>query len=176
MCRGRRRRVTSRVGSKGATIIGAAELLAVAGLGLSISIYPLGDPPRDRRHAELVMSLCSHVNAPLTWATEVPLPNAGDVRGWDVVIRGRANRTGVEVVRVLNDVQGLSRRIALKRRDGGVNHLLVVIADTAPNRRALHDWPTFLPDLPRLNTSDVLASLERGEHPGDGLVFFRPGR
>lgn len=157
-----------------ATIVGAAELLACVGLGLSVSTYPLGDPPRDRRNALLVGTLIEHVAPPLVWRTEVPLPNAGDARGWDVTLTGRRRRTGVEFERVLRDVQATSRRIALKRRDGGVDYLLVVIEDTRANRRVLRDWPTFLPELPRLPTEQVLAALEAGTHPGDGIVLLRP--
>jgi hypothetical protein len=162
---------------QGVTIVGAAELLAVVGLGMKVSTYPLGDPPRDREHALLGSAFLGHVAAPLTWRTEVPLPNAGDARGWDATITGAGRRTGIEFERVLGDVQAQGRRIALKRRDGGVDFLLVVVADTPANRRALRQWHTFLSELPRLNTREVLEALEAGRHPGDGVVLFRqPGR
>jgi transcriptional regulator with XRE-family HTH domain len=157
-----------------ATIIGAAELLAAAGVGLTVSTFPLGDPPRDFKHAAIVRELLAHVAEPLSWRTEVPLPNAGDARSWDALIRGTGRRTGIEVIRVLGDVQATSRRIALKRRDGGVDHLLVVLADTRSNRRTLAEWDTFLPELPRLGKAFVLRELSEGRHPGDGIVLFRP--
>jgi transcriptional regulator with XRE-family HTH domain len=157
-----------------ATIVGAAELLACVGLGLSVSTYPLGDPPRDRRNALLVGTMLEHVAPPLVWRTEVPLPNAGDARGWDVTLTGHKRRTGVEFERVLRDIQATSRRIALKRRDGGVDYLLVVVEDSKANRRALGNWPTFLPELPRLSADQVLAALEAGTHPGDGIVLLKP--
>lgn len=141
---------------QGVTIVGAAELLGVVGLGLRVSTYPLGDPPRDREHALLGAAFLGHVGPPLSWRTEVPLPNAGDARSWDGALMGRGRRTGIEFERVLGDVQAQGRRIALKRRDGGVDYLLVVVADTAANRRALLQWHTFLPELPRLTTRYVL--------------------
>jgi transcriptional regulator with XRE-family HTH domain len=159
---------------QGATIVGAAELLAVVGLGLSISTYPLGDPPRDRRHVALGMTVLAHVRPPLSWRTEVPLPNAGDSRSWDATLSGDRRRTGVEFVRVLADLQALARRIALKRRDGGVDFLLVVIADTRANRRILDSSPTFMPELPRLSPSQVFVALEAGHHAGDGIVLLSP--
>jgi transcriptional regulator with XRE-family HTH domain len=162
---------------QGVTIVGAAELLAVVGLGISVSTYPLGDPPRDRDHALLGAAFLEHAAPPLIWRTEVPLPNAGDARSWDAMITGAQRRTGVEFERVIGDVQAQGRRIALKRRDGGVDYLLVVVADTPANRRALRQWQTFLPELPRLGIRQVLEALEAGRHPGDGLVLFRsPGR
>jgi transcriptional regulator with XRE-family HTH domain len=157
------------------TVIGAAELLAAAGLGLSVSIYPLGDPPRDRRHADLGATLLSHVTAPLTWRTEVPLPNPGDARSWDIVVYGQRKRTGTEIVRVMSDLQALSRRVALKRRDGGVDYLLVVIEDTPFNRRIVRESPTFLPELARFKTGDVIRALQTGQHPGDGVVLLKAG-
>jgi len=159
---------------EGATILGAAELLAVVGLGLAVSTYPLGDPPRDRRHIALGASVLAHVRPPLAWRTEVPLPNPGDARSWDATITGQRNRTGVEFVRVLADIQAISRRIALKRRDGGVDFLLVVIADTKANRAVLRESPTFLPELPRLLPSVAFEALEAGRHPGDGVVLVSP--
>src|SRR4051794_21870690 len=149
---------------EGATIVGAAELLAVVGLGLAVSTYPLGDPPRDRRHVALGAGLLAHVRPALTWRTEVPLPNAGDARTWDATITGERKRTGVEFVRVLGDLQAVSRRIALKRRDGGVDYLLVVVADTRANRAILNDATTFMPELPRLAPPDVFEALEAGHH------------
>ena len=108
------------------------------------------------RHAGDLAEFLGYVAAPLTWRTEVPLPNAGDARGWDAVIAGFGKRTGVEYERALRDAQAQSRRIALKRRDGGVDHLLVLLADTRANRTALRDSPTFLPELPRTSKREVL--------------------
>lgn len=156
---------------EGATILGAAELLACVGLGLSVSTYPLGDLPRDRRHAGLVANLLEHVGPPLKWRTEVPLPNAGDARSWDATLTGSHKRTGIEFERVLADVQALSRRIALKRRDGGVDYLLLVVADTTANRRVLREWKTFLPELPRLATRDVLAALRPVSIPATASCY-----
>jgi hypothetical protein len=155
-----------------ATFVEMSELLAVLGLGLSVSTYPLGDGPRDAEHAAEIAGFLAHAAAPLTWRTEVPLPNAGDARAWDAVIHGHGKRTGVELERRLGDTQAIGRRIALKRRDGGVDHLLVLVSDTRRNRAVLRANPAFLADLPRRPFKDVLTHLAAGHHPGDALVLI----
>lgn len=155
-----------------ATFVEAAQLLSVVGLGLSVSTYPLGDGLRDARHAGLLIRLLKDVTPPLSWRTEVPLPNAGDLRSWDAVIAGSGRRTGVEVETVLRDMQSCVRRTALKRRDGGVHDLLLVVADTRRNRDVLRGYGTLLADLPQRRTSTVLAELRAGRHPGSGLILL----
>lgn len=92
---------------EGAKLVEMSELLAISGLGLAVSTYPLGDGPRDSRHASQLADFLAHVSAPLAWRTEVPLPNAGDARAWDAVKSGRGKRTGVELERALRDTQAL---------------------------------------------------------------------
>jgi hypothetical protein len=151
-------------------------MLSAVGLGLSVSTYPLGDGLRDARHAAVLMRLLEHVGAPLVWRTEVPLPNASDLRSWDAVIAGGGLRTGVEVETVVGDVQALARRLALKRRDGGVHGLLVVVADTRRNRAVLRGYGGLLPDVPRIATRAVLGDLQAGRHPGSGLILLGMSR
>lgn len=155
-----------------ATIVDMAVLLATAGVGLKVGTYPLGDPPRDEAHAARLAAFLEYVAPPLSWRTEVPLPNQGDYRAWDARLDGSGKRTGVEMETKLGDMQALGRRIALKRRDGGVDHLLLVIADTRHNRSVLRDHATLLPDLPRLTRSYVVSEVRAGRHPGDGVVLF----
>lgn len=154
-----------------ATIVQMCQLLAAAGLGLRVSTYPLGHGVRDARHARGLSGVLQHAAPPLAWRTEVPLPNAGDARAWDALLTGAGRRTGVEYERVLHDTQAQGRRLALKRRDGGVDYLLVIFADTRANRAALRDQPTFMADLPRLPLQQAVAALWAGRHPGDALVL-----
>jgi transcriptional regulator with XRE-family HTH domain len=155
-----------------ARVLEACELLAVVGLGLKVSTYPLGDGPRDTRHATELGGFLAHAAAPLSWRTEVALPNPGDARAWDAVISGAGKRTGVEYERALRDTQAQGRRLALKRRDGGVHYLLLLVAGTRANRAVLAAHPTFMPDLPRRPLRHVIAEVAAGRHPGDGLVFL----
>ena len=69
-----------------------------------------------------------------------------DQRAWDAVITtvaqagdGRPRRCliGVEAETRLRDLQALQRRLALKRRDGGVDRVILLVADTRSNRAIL---------------------------------------
>ncbi len=81
-------------------------------------------------------------------------------------------RTGIELEARVRDVQAVTRRHALKRRDDPVDSFLLVLADTRSNRRVMDVYGDLLRHLPRLRTANVLAALRAGEHPPTGLIFF----
>jgi hypothetical protein len=138
---------------------------AVVGLDLTLRAYPAGDPLRDRAQLALLERLRARLHPSLGWATEVPLPIEGDLRAWDAVVQGRGWRRPVEAETVLDDLQALERRLSLKRRDGGVDHVILLVADTTRNRRALRAAPAALGSLP-LRTREILAALAVGDEPG----------
>src|SRR5262249_16423991 len=77
----------------------------------------------------------------LRWRTEVPLPIEGDLRAWDAMITGPRWRVAVEAETVIEDVQALERKLSRKQRDGGIDHVMILIADTHRNRRAVAAAP-----------------------------------
>jgi hypothetical protein len=108
----------------------------------------------------------------LGWRTEVALPVEGDRRAWDAVITGVGWRIAVEAETVIEDVQALERRLALKRRDGDIPHVILLVADTRRNRRAILAAPGAFSDLDR-NARAVLGSPGRGGDPSvDALVLL----
>ncbi|HXI81713.1 MAG TPA: helix-turn-helix domain-containing protein [Verrucomicrobiae bacterium] len=159
-------------GSRPTTIHELAVFGAVVGLEVRLRAYPAGDPIRDAGQARLLARLRPRLHPSLGWATEVPLPVVGDLRAWDAVIRGPGWRIGVEAETVLDDLQALERRLALKRRDGDVDHVVLLVADTRRNRRALAGAPAAVADLP-MRTRDILAPLRDGRDPGaSGIVIL----
>lgn len=145
---------------------------AAVGLDVRLRAYPAGDPIRDAGQQRLLGRFHGRLHASLGWSTEVPLPVEGDLRAWDAVIRGDGWRLAVESETVLDDFQALERRLALKRRDGAEDHLLLLVADTRRNRRALASAPGAFADLP-LRTRAVLRALAAGEDPGaSGIVIL----
>lgn len=145
---------------------------AAVGLDVRLRAYPAGDPIRDAGQQRLLERLHVRLHPVLLWATEVVLPSQGDLRAWDAVIRGDKWRLAVEAETVLDDLQALERRLALKRRDGAVDHVLLLVADTRRNRRALASAPAAFAELP-LRTRAILRALAAGADPGaSGIVIL----
>lgn len=144
-------------------------IASVVGLEVAVRTYPRGDPIRDAGHKRLLERLRRELHSNLRWRTEVPLPIAGDLRAWDAVISGATWQMPVEAETVLTDSQAIERRLALKMRDGGFDHLVLLLADTRRNRAAA-------PGLQRtmlLDTRAVLAALREGRDPeASGVVII----
>jgi hypothetical protein len=144
---------------------------ATVGLDLVLRAYPAGDPIRDVGQQRLLDRLQPHVHASLLRRTEVPLPIRGDLRAWDMLIEGRGWRIAVEAETVLDDLQGLERRLARKQRDGGIDVLIMLVADTRRNRRALEAAPASFAGFSR-EARTTLRALRAGTNPGRSAIVF----
>lgn len=152
-----------------------ARLMAAVGLDLAARAYPGPDPIRDAAHAALLERLRARLGPGLRWQTEVPLPLRGDLRAWDAVISSEGHRVGIECETRVEDVQALVRRIALKRRDGDVAAVIIVVADTNHNREVLSvAGGVIRAELPG-DTRMTLRDLSAGRLPKScALVLLRP--
>jgi len=148
-----------------------ACLGATVGLDVRMRAYPAGDPIRDAGQQRLLERLRKMVHPILLWRTEVGLPVEGDFRAWDAVIAGPGWRIAVEAETVLADIQAVERRLELKRRDGGVDHLILLVADTPRNRRARAAASALFAGLTGA-TRDVLRALRSGRDPGTSATLF----
>ena len=150
------------------------RLFAVVALSLTARAWPDGSPRRDRAHANLISALVRRLHPSARWRTEVPLPNPGDKRAWDAVIGVAGVRIGVEAETRPRDGQELHRRLQLKLRDGGVDHLLLVLSDTRANREFQDSWATEVrADFPVAAVA-MLAAIDDGRDPGgSGIVLIR---
>ena len=148
-----------------------ALLGAAVGHDVRLRAYPAGDPIRDAGSQRLLARFRSQLHPGLGWRTEVPLPVDGDLRAWDAEISGRGWRCRVEAETVLDDMQALERRLERKRRDGGVGHLIVIVADTRRNRRALAAAPAAFGGFSR-DARTVLRSLRAGEDPDCDAIIL----
>jgi transcriptional regulator with XRE-family HTH domain len=149
-----------------------ARLLSVVGLELSCRAYPTGHPVRDAAHVALLDRFRRLLHRSLTFVTEVPLPRAGDLRAWDGLVRGPGWMMAVEAETRPRDRQALDRRIALKLRDGGLDAVVLVLADTRANRALLRTdgaaWTTRYPILGRR----AVELLGAGVHPGGSAIVL----
>jgi transcriptional regulator with XRE-family HTH domain len=154
-----------------ASIETLGRLCAVVGLDLSIRAFPGGQPLRDRAHIELLDRFRRAVGPGWAWTSEAPLPIPGDKRAWDRVLKGAGLRIGVEGETRPTDMQDLGRRLALKKRDGGVQRLILVLADTTWCRRLvrLNDLDAAFPVPGKV----ALRALAEGRDPGgDAIVLI----
>jgi transcriptional regulator with XRE-family HTH domain len=149
-----------------------ARLSEAVGLELSIRTYPGGDPIRDAGHIRLLDRFRRSLHSSLRWRTEVPMPQAGDRRAWDAVISGSGWSVAVEAETRLSDVQARTRRLELKRRDGGIDRLILLLADTRANRSALSIARPGLAEVFPGTQAAILAALARGEEPSAGGILI----
>lgn len=144
-------------------------IASVVGLDVAIRTYPRGDPLRDAGHLRLLERFRRELHPTLKWRTEVPLPIAGDKRAWDALVSGPGWQIPVEAETVVTDWQALERKLALKRRDGDLAHVILLVADTRRNRDALGAATPAAYSGSRA----VLAALRGGRDPGaSGVVII----
>jgi transcriptional regulator with XRE-family HTH domain len=151
------------------TFTQAAGMGAAVGLDLSARLYPAGDAIRDAAHSALIQRLRARIHPDLLLATEVPLPIPGDRRAWDAVIRGVGWQVPVEAETRPRDLQALDRRIALKLRDSGLEEVLLVLLDSATNRRLVAE---AMPSGSSFDGRSALARLAEGRYPGGSAVVL----
>ncbi len=158
---------------RGLTLDQACRAAAAVGLRLTARAWPDGDPVRDAAQLRLLRRFQERLPPGATWLTEVPLPLPGDRRAWDAVLGLGGRRAGCEAETSLRDVQALERRLALKLRDGDVDVLVLLLADTAANRQGLAAHRQDLRALLPMDGRDVLACLRAGHLPqANGLVVL----
>lgn len=156
----------------GLSIQQASQLLATVGLELSVRAYPSGEPLRDVAHAALLSRFRSVLHRSLRFRTEVPFPSPADRRAWDGVVSGGSWTVGIEAETRPRDRQALERRLALKVRDGGADHLVLLLLNSQYNRdfvRAHHD--VLIERFP-LTGRRAVELLAAGVDPGASSVVL----
>jgi len=150
----------------------AAVLAAAVGLELALRTFPAGDPLRDTAHLALLERFRRRLHPAIRWRTEVPLPLAGDLRAWDALVTLDGRPLGVEAETRPRDLQALERRLALKMRDGGVDTVVLVLADTRSNRRLLREHGPRLAGAFPVPGPRALQLLATSTHPGRSAIVL----
>lgn len=146
---------------------------AAVGLKLSVKLYAIGGGIRDAAQARYVAAFVARVGRLWTVTLEAPIQIAGDLRAVDVLLTNDSARIAVEVITRMADVQAQVRAAQLKARDIGATRLIIVIAGTHANRRALADARPALVEAFDLDTRRVMAELAAGRDPGrDAIVVL----
>jgi transcriptional regulator with XRE-family HTH domain len=160
------------VGIDSVSLVDVAGYAAVLGLELSAGLHLAGEPLRDKGHQAVVRRLIAILHESWRVAREVALPNPGDTRAWDVVIRMAGCTGGIEVETRVRDIQALTRRMRTRQREGGADVVVLVLAESIRNRRVL---PELIETLgPEFATSPraVLKALREGTPiPGSAVIL-----
>jgi hypothetical protein len=97
----------------------------------------------------------------------------GDGRAWDAQVVLGVVVVAIEAEMRLADIQALDRKIALKQRDSFVGIVILLIADTVGNRRALAAHRESLRARFPLDSRAILAAIGAGHAPSaSGIVIL----
>ncbi|MEW5989892.1 MAG: helix-turn-helix transcriptional regulator [Chloroflexota bacterium] len=147
---------------------------AVVGLDVSVRLFPGGPPVRDAAHLALLGVLRERLHPSLRWATEVPLPIAGDQRAWDATITGPNWTVGVEAETRPRDAQALHRRLGLKLRDARASSMILLLRDSRATRVFLREAADeIMPSFPVAGRR-ALGLLGAGISPGGSSIVMVP--
>ncbi len=152
------------------SVMELATALAVLGRKLLASTVPEGTAVRDAAHHRLLSALKALLPDGAGWRTEVPLPNAGDLRSWDAITRLGGKRVAIEAETRPRDGQELLRRLNQKRRDGGIDRLILLLLDSRANRAFVADFAMELVAEFPAPEDEALAALRAGRDPGDAVI------
>ena len=125
-----------------------------------------------RRTLRWVNGSAGGCRPPPRGAPRCPSRSPATIERGTAVAALRGRRAGSELETRLHDVQALERRLTLKHRDGDVDIVLLVVADTTANRRFLELHREQFRGLLPLDSRQVLDAFRRGELPErSGIVI-----
>lgn len=158
------------------TVERLAEMASVLGLELSMGLHPLGDPIRDKGQQALARRFESPLSPRWQVTSETLLPMPGDLRSWDKLLRLRDETpryvVGVDLETRIHDMQALVRRTRLRERDGQVDAILLVLSDSATNRRLVDELRTMLGPSYATSSRSLLGALRSGTRlAGSGVIL-----
>ena len=154
------------------TLDQASRACAAVGLHLLTRAVPGADPAVDAGQLALLERFQRQLPSAAPMPREVPIRIPGDRRAWDAMLRVAGVEIGIEAETRIRDVQAVDRKCALKARDGGVRIVILVVADTAVNRRMLGLHREALRASFPLDTRQVMGALRAGRVPSaSGIVI-----
>jgi len=158
---------------KGLGVVGITRHAAAVGLKPSVRLYPSVARPLDHAQLQLLDRFRARISGAWKVVLEAPMPIAGDLRAADALLVRPGCRCAVELITRLADFQAQLRAARRKQRDIGAERLVLVVAGTGTNRRALRDAGPSVREAFPLDTKGTLRALGDGVDPGaDGLVLM----
>jgi transcriptional regulator with XRE-family HTH domain len=158
---------------EGVPVIDLARQAAAVGLRLHARMYPAGAPIRDQGQVALLTRLRTRLPPTIQARLEAPIPGDRDGRAWDLLLWNAETSLGVEAITRLRDVQAQIRAAQLKRQDAGVRRVVLLVAASRANRRALREAEPLIRASFPIRTRVALAALAQGADPGgDALILL----
>jgi hypothetical protein len=153
-------------------LLDVARHAGAVGLKLHARMYPAGPPLRDRAQLALLDRFHRRISSQWRVRLEAPLQLAGDQRAWDMLLLSGELTIGVEAISRLRDVQAQVRAAQLKRQDANATRLILLVAATHSNRRALAVAERLIRAEFTIGTGPAFVSLSAGRDPGgDALIL-----
>lgn len=154
-------------------VLDLARHAAVVGLRLHARLFPAGAPLRDQAQVALLERFRRRLAPSWQIRLEAPLPIPGDQRARDMLLRHGDVTVGVEAITRLRDMQAQVRAAQLKQREGGATLLVLLVAATHANRRALAAAQGLISAEYQVGTRGGMMALAAGRDPGgDALVLL----
>ena len=146
---------------------------AAVGLKVWVTTFPAERAIHDAPQLALLRRCRARIGQHWQWTYEVLVPIQRDQRAADAVIRIRSVVVMIEAFTRLADAQAQLRAVLAKARDMGIGRVILVIAATHANRRALDIAADVVAaDFP-IGTRAVLSALAAGRDPGaNGIVLL----
>jgi transcriptional regulator with XRE-family HTH domain len=153
-------------------VLGLARHAAAVGLRTWIRLFPDVRILLDAPQLGLLDRLHQRLHDSWGWELEVPMPDPRDLRAADCRITIPGCAIVVEAITRFADAQAQTRAAQRKRRDLGADRLILLLADTTANRRALREaGPAFLAAFP-ISARAALRALADGRDPGNDAIIL----
>jgi len=159
-------------GEVAASLPDFAGAAALVGLELSASFYPAGQPIRDKGHQALIRRIRTVIAPRAAVFAEAPFPGFHDLRSWDLLVRIGDQRIGIEAETRIRDLQQLVRHMRERVRDGGVDIVVLFLADTRFNRALITELRLALGSNFTGRPKDVIDCLREGRALAGGAVVL----
>jgi transcriptional regulator with XRE-family HTH domain len=157
-------------------VIRLSELASVLGYELSVGLHPIGDAVRDKAQLAIGKRFQALLSQAWRVTDEMLLPGEGERRAWDKMLRLPDTQprqlVGVDIESRVYDVQAIVRRTRGRERDGHVDAILLVLADTTHNRSVVDELRSALGPAYATSPRALLGALREGRPlPGSGVIL-----
>jgi transcriptional regulator with XRE-family HTH domain len=158
------------------TVERLSEIASVLGCEISLGLHPVGDPVRDKGQLAVGKRFERLLSDKWRVTDETLLPGAGDLRAWDKLLRlvgaSPSYRVGVDIETRVHDVQALTRRTRGRERDGQADAILIVLSDSAHNRRVVDELRSSLGPAYSTSPRQIFSALRSGQRLiGSGVIL-----